>query len=678
MALPKPGEYDSNKERSNAQGSILTQAQSDSWMRQLAQSNPQAVATLQQLQQLRQSGQQLTPQQQAAGDSAAKAAFNSAGMKQLFDANNSTAAKLALMASMAVLTAGIGGAVAAPAAGAAGSAAAAGTAAGGATASGLGLTGIAGGAVTGAASGAIGAALQGQNIGKGALIGGIGGAVGGALKPLASGVSSTVGGGTLGNVAGKAVTGAIGGGVSAAIGGRSVGAGLATGGVGGAISGLASSGASALGASAPVAGALGNIAGKFAGGAVGSQFSAGGSSGVQQPNMSTGSMGMSANGSNYLGAGAAGIGAGLLSGGGQGTSGNMAINPQTYGGSTDQTLAGTITGALPGLLQGAATGYGAQNAAEARTTADANAIATQQNSLGNINNIWSTQQQLGQGADTALGSALGTNGQPANYSNFMNMPGYRFAVSQGTQAIQRQAAAMGNAYTPNTAAAVGQYVTGTAAQDYNTYISQLMGAAGLGTTANQGLQTGQQNTADNISSLQNDQGVAQAAGISGVSSAVSGAFSPNGVGTSLIGAAGNYLFGNKGGASGGSSGGSSGGAGGGGGIGSIGTPVNTGNPFGGTILGQGNYSQYNAANGYTGGNGTFGSGLDTSTGQPWTTGVGSDNTFFTGSNVNDPSSYWNNMATPEMPSIDAGGDFGGSLGYGDTAGSGLDFLGGGW
>jgi hypothetical protein len=173
------------------------------------------------------------------------------------------------------------------------------------------------------------------------------------------------------------------------------------------------------------------------------------------------------------------------------------------------------------LTQGAIGTAGALAGSTAISNAENNVITTNQNNLGNINNIWATQQQTGQGANTALQSSLGLNGQTANPSNFENMPGYQFAVSQGTQAIQRQAAAMGSAYTPNTAAAVGQYVTGTASQDYNTYISQLMGAAGLGTTANQGLQTANQNTANNIGTAQQNIGQAQQQAYSGVANSLS-------------------------------------------------------------------------------------------------------------------------------------------------------------
>ena len=292
------------------------------------------------------------------------------------------------------------------------------------------------------------------------------------------------------------------------------------------------------------------------------------------------------NGSSYLGAGtlAAGLGVGALASGIQGNNGNMA--------STDSSLASTITGALPGVLQAGIGTAGSLAAANAESNADQNAITTQQGNLGNINSIWANQQQTGQGANTALQSSLGLNGQTANPSNFLNMPGYQFAVQQGTQAAQRQAAAMGNAYTPNTAAAIGQYVTGTASQDYNTYISQLMGAAGLGTTANQGLQTGSQQSSNIISQLQQNIGQAQAAGYTGVASSASGLFSPNGAGTGLINSAGQALNGS------------------GGGMNSSGVPQGNGttssnasDPFAGTSLAnnQNAINAYDQSNGPTAG-----------------------------------------------------------------------------
>lgn len=362
---------------------------------------------------------------------------------------------------------------------------------GGATGAATGAIGAtAAGALVGAAGGAIKGDISGGNIGKDALMGAIGGGLAGAAPSISNSLQNA----GLGNTAANAITKGSTSAVAGAVSGQSP-----------LVSGLSA------GVGSEVGGATGsNIAGSAAG-----QVASGLAGSVFNPTQQ-GAVPSMSNIGNINGAAV----------GGQGNNGNMA--------STDTTLGSTLASTIPGLLQagaGTATSLAASNA---QTQADQNAITTQQGNLANINNIWGTQQALGQGADTSLGSALGTNGQPANYSNFENMPGYSFAVGQGTQAIDRSAAAMGNAYTPNTSAAVGQYVTGTAMQDYNTYISQLMGAAGLGSTANTALQAGSQQSSNNISTLQQNIGHAQAAGISGVGSAVGGLFSPNGAGTSLV------------------------------------------------------------------------------------------------------------------------------------------------
>lgn len=189
---------------------------------------------------------------------------------------------------------------------------------------------------------------------------------------------------------------------------------------------------------------------------------------------------------------------------------------------------------LGSTLGTAANIWGGQNAAEAATNANLNAINTQNTTMGNISNVYSGQSALGNGAFSALGSALGTNGQPANYSNFLNMPGYQFAVDQGTQAIQRAATAQGSAYTPNTLTDIGKYVTGTAMGDYNQYVQQLMGAAGLGAQANQGTASAFLNTGANISQLQANIGQNQAGAATSTGSAL-GSFLGGTNGTGVIG-----------------------------------------------------------------------------------------------------------------------------------------------
>ena len=544
-------------------------------------------------------------------------------------------------------------------------------------------SGLAAGAIAGGVMGAVNTvavdAITGAPITAGGVLGGaLGGAAGGGLVPLAGGAINNATG--LGSTLSTGLAGAGVGAARSALTGGNVGIGALSGGVAGAVqgsgvlgnikSGVAGATGSTAAGSLATAGtnyAIGGATGLAAGALMGtpttsqpsatqnvnmSQTQQVPSSGALQTNAPINGMygGVSQpSGANTSGTAATGATSTALAAG-PNIFGNLGsttgTNGSTMGQSTDTSLAGTITGALPGVLQAGATSAGALAASNAQVNADQNAITTQQNNLGNINNIWSTQQQLGQGADTALGSALGTNGQPANYSNFENMPGYQFAVSQGTQAVQRQAAAMGNAYTPNTAAAVGQYVTGTASQDYNTYISQLMGAAGLGSTANTALQTGSQQSSNNISQLQQNIGQAQAGAYSSVGSAASGLFGANGAGTSLINAAGRALGGGSSGSGGSSSSGggmtaNSGDTTSGGVDPTTGIPYDIENPSTGSTP---TTTSYNASD-------PLGLGTSTSSDPNWSSVTDSS---FNGSGVSGSTGLWNSVT--DTGSSDIGSD----------------------
>jgi hypothetical protein len=190
---------------------------------------------------------------------------------------------------------------------------------------------------------------------------------------------------------------------------------------------------------------------------------------------------------------------------------------------------------LGSLASTATSLYGQQNAGEAISSAATAGIGQAQGYLGNVYSAYSPYTTAGGNAAAALSSAEGTNGSAPNYSGFENMPGYQFAVNQGTQAIQRQAASMGSAYTPNTAQAVGQYVTGTAMQDYNNYISQLQATAGMGETAASGLSSANLQTAGNIEQLGMNSGLAQAGIYTGATGTGGVNASGTGSGTSGIG-----------------------------------------------------------------------------------------------------------------------------------------------
>jgi hypothetical protein len=207
--------------------------------------------------------------------------------------------------------------------------------------------------------------------------------------------------------------------------------------------------------------------------------------------------------------------------------------------------------------------YGQQNAGEAISKASTAGIGEARAGMGDVSGYWDAQRALGGNADTALSRSLGIGGAPADYSNFMNMPGYGFAVQQGTQAAERQAAAMGNAGNSGTAAMIGNQITGTAMQDYNNYIGQLMGAANLGSTANTAMTDARLRTAGNVEQLGTNAGMAQSGMYTGMGQSASGVFGvgpgggPGGSGVSgsgvggLIGTGlkylGNWLNGSNGG-----------------------------------------------------------------------------------------------------------------------------------
>lgn len=62
-------------------------------------------------------------------------------------------------------------------------------------------------------------------------------------------------------------------------------------------------------------------------------------------------------------------------------------------------------------------------------------------------------------------------------------PGYQWQLGQGTQAISRTQAAKGMANSANTQLAINDYAQGLASNTYNSYMSNLMQQAGLGSQA---------------------------------------------------------------------------------------------------------------------------------------------------------------------------------------------------
>jgi len=85
------------------------------------------------------------------------------------------------------------------------------------------------------------------------------------------------------------------------------------------------------------------------------------------------------------------------------------------------------------------------------------------------------------GAGDMLLNALGVNGASGNAaatSAYHSAPGFTFARDQGLDAITRAGNAAG--FSGNTMVDAGKYATGFADQDYNNWLTNLNGLAGLG------------------------------------------------------------------------------------------------------------------------------------------------------------------------------------------------------
>jgi Chaperone of endosialidase len=104
-----------------------------------------------------------------------------------------------------------------------------------------------------------------------------------------------------------------------------------------------------------------------------------------------------------------------------------------------------------------------------------------------------------QGTNTAgsnqLASLLGfgPQGSAGIQNTLQNLPGYQFALDQGSQNVMRNQASTGQLNSGATDTALTQYGQGLASQNYNNYVNQLqpfLGAANTGAANIAGVNTG--------------------------------------------------------------------------------------------------------------------------------------------------------------------------------------------
>lgn len=147
-----------------------------------------------------------------------------------------------------------------------------------------------------------------------------------------------------------------------------------------------------------------------------------------------------------------------------------------------------------------------------------------------INNIKAGGYTYTPGANGAAGSgsypgaiAPTPAGQPGNMSRFFTSPDYQFRQEQGTQAIDRSAAARGGALSGNAIRAGTEYAGNLASGEFGNYVNRLLAMAGLGTAATNNVINAGTNAANNMSQNAIASGDARASGIMGAANGITGA-----------------------------------------------------------------------------------------------------------------------------------------------------------
>lgn len=140
---------------------------------------------------------------------------------------------------------------------------------------------------------------------------------------------------------------------------------------------------------------------------------------------------------------------------------------------------------------------------------------------------------IGQGAVNTLGGLYGINGTNAgtgtptaqSLNAFTQSPDYAFALQQGTQAMQRSAAAGGTLLSGGQLKAGQEFGQGLASQQYGNYYNRLLSLSQLGQSAATGISNAALNAGGQIGNSIQAGGQAQASGIVGSANAISGGLS---------------------------------------------------------------------------------------------------------------------------------------------------------
>lgn len=163
---------------------------------------------------------------------------------------------------------------------------------------------------------------------------------------------------------------------------------------------------------------------------------------------------------------------------------NMGILNSLFGAGSGQGSGGSGSNLLNGLLRSGLGGL--------LTNTNQGGYQGIQNAANQAQQAYEPFLNIGTQANNQLAALYGLNGngaQAAAQANWQNTPGYQFALDQGLQAVNADAARKGQLLSGNNQRAVQQFGTGLAQQTYNNYLQNLLGQQQQGLSAAGGVGT---------------------------------------------------------------------------------------------------------------------------------------------------------------------------------------------
>jgi hypothetical protein len=176
---------------------------------------------------------------------------------------------------------------------------------------------------------------------------------------------------------------------------------------------------------------------------------------------------------------------------------------------------GAVIGAVGAIGGAVISSNAAKKSAKTQAAGAAAAQATQQANLADIKGHLQPYMDAGSQALPQLTQAItgiGNGNSESMMAALANYPGYQFALKQGMQGLNAEAAKQGSRLSGNQLAGAADFLKNSASSLFDKYLGNLSGLTGYGERANTTYAQAATGTANNVSQLQENAANARAQG----------------------------------------------------------------------------------------------------------------------------------------------------------------------